>query len=753
MRDIGPDPVVIVGFSMGAAVALEAGRQAGDLVRGIVTVDAFHDPHFKFSDALAQQSGVLMSETQSIKSRDRASTHSYSLSYRYDRNDRRRSLSLSPGNLFPGSAMTYSYTGWGALSAVSDIGGNSYSFSYNGRDELTNVGYPAGVTQTLAYDAAGRLTSDNITQPNRGAFPYVLGSSLRSFGVGSRDARGKIRASADGAAFSGSFPQNQSYDPMGHVTATKINQSGYILNNGLRTTFLSADTLSYDGLGNILTSSGFWGLTGASAQSHTSTNTYTSANRLSTRVSTPGPRTTTYQYDASGSVRFEVTTASGSSGNVEERASFLDGSDRIVAVDLRKSGRTMLEEFRYDPFGRRVWVSNTTRCAPTSAIECLISGVRRIIWDGDQELAEIQAPRDTTNAALEELDSHFPVLPSVTLGAGQYGDPNTHFGRVVYSPGLAVDQPMSVTRYEYKDQPPSGSALSWPTQTLMVLWDYRGTPAFGLFTDGTWAKPYQVAPGQQDCPIPGSVGSDRCFLHQWSVTQSAYDQAKAGLPQLSWMGSVLRNKRDGTGLEYKRARVYDPQTGRFTQEDPIGLAGGLNLYGYAGGDPVNFSDPFGLCVPWCTAAIGAAIGGGGAALGTMWYNHSQGRPLSENVGRNALVGAGAGAAVGLGVGLFGGGSAAGVAAAGVTVGPGTQRLIQSLEAAGSSMAGRIEAVSKWLPAGQRALIQEVEGGVMMSGGAGSRARQIIIEEGGRTVVKAFDVTRKAYETIKVIEPK
>jgi RHS repeat-associated protein len=57
-------------------------------------------------------------------------------------------------------------------------------------------------------------------------------------------------------------------------------------------------------------------------------------------------------------------------------------------------------------------------------------------------------------------------------------------------------------------------------------------------------------------------------------------------------------KRDRSEFEYKRNRGYDPKTGRFTQEDPIGLAGGLNLYGFANGDPVNFSDPFGLC-PVC----------------------------------------------------------------------------------------------------------------------------------------------------------
>jgi RHS repeat-associated protein len=54
------------------------------------------------------------------------------------------------------------------------------------------------------------------------------------------------------------------------------------------------------------------------------------------------------------------------------------------------------------------------------------------------------------------------------------------------------------------------------------------------------------------------------------------------------------NGQDGTGLLYRRNRYYDPASGRFTQEDPLGLAGGLNLYGFADGDPVNFADPIGL---------------------------------------------------------------------------------------------------------------------------------------------------------------
>ncbi|HZG42137.1 MAG TPA: RHS repeat-associated core domain-containing protein, partial [Longimicrobium sp.] len=74
------------------------------------------------------------------------------------------------------------------------------------------------------------------------------------------------------------------------------------------------------------------------------------------------------------------------------------------------------------------------------------------------------------------------------------------------------------------------------------------------------------------------------------------------------LGYAAREWDATSGLYQVRARWYDPQTGRFVSEDPIGLAGGINPYVYAENGPVNFTDPFGLCpeTPASTHVVRAA---------------------------------------------------------------------------------------------------------------------------------------------------
>lgn len=48
------------------------------------------------------------------------------------------------------------------------------------------------------------------------------------------------------------------------------------------------------------------------------------------------------------------------------------------------------------------------------------------------------------------------------------------------------------------------------------------------------------------------------------------------------------------GLHYNYFRDYNSSTGRYIEPDPIDLNGGINLYGYVGGNPLSFNDSSGL---------------------------------------------------------------------------------------------------------------------------------------------------------------
>jgi RHS repeat-associated protein len=64
--------------------------------------------------------------------------------------------------------------------------------------------------------------------------------------------------------------------------------------------------------------------------------------------------------------------------------------------------------------------------------------------------------------------------------------------------------------------------------------------------------------------------------------------------ELCPFGFSTKYRDEETGMLYYGFRYYQPEMGRWLSRDPIGITGGLNLYGMVGNDPVNHTDKLGL---------------------------------------------------------------------------------------------------------------------------------------------------------------
>jgi len=216
---------------------------------------------------------------------------------------------------------------------------------------------------------------------------------------------------------------------------------------------------------------------------------------------------------------------------------------------------TLTHEYWYDALGRRVLArtyadtaggcGNPPQTSPWP--EVCQQSTTRATWDGDFLLREARSP-GAWNASAAALDQN--VSDSEWYGSRR----NMQAG--------AIDVPLAVW---------SGDGVG-----LVLVRNWRGNVA----------------------GVAGTVGGTLGYEPVWPAAQTDVrhaPDARTSPPEgNNWWGSLVADQKDATGLLYRRNRMYDPQTGRFTQEDPIGLAGGLNLYGYAGGDPINNHDPFGL---------------------------------------------------------------------------------------------------------------------------------------------------------------
>lgn len=137
---------------------------------------------------------------------------------------------------------------------------------------------------------------------------------------------------------------------------------------------------------------------------------------------------------------------------------------------------------------------------------------------------------------------------------------------------------------------------------------------------------------------------------QVSYSYEPYGRTTASAANGNAFQFTGREKDEGTGLYYERARYYVPLSGRFASEDPLRVVGGPNHYSYVWNNPANYTDRVGL------GPLGAGIGGWiGTAIGYVGggsFGAAGGTVVLPGFG--TLGGAAEGAAAGgVAVGVFG----------------------------------------------------------------------------------------------------
>jgi len=205
------------------------------------------------------------------------------------------------------------------------------------------------------------------------------------------------------------------------------------------------------------------------------------------------------------------------------------------------------EDYRYDALGRRVQVRTRADTVCTGAIGRCVSSLMWVAWDGNAIAEETRG----AGGGMVSADSLERDLPPGDTALAPF------YGTVAYLNGPTMDEPLEI-------------------QGIQPYHTWRGLIDGGDCLTG-------------DCGVGPIDWPGLTYEANLSVIPSRQHIAR------SWHGSMFTEGQDDGGLMYRRNRYYDPATGQFTQEDPLGLAGGMNAYGFGSGDPVNFTDPFGLC--------------------------------------------------------------------------------------------------------------------------------------------------------------
>ncbi len=585
--------------------------------------------------------GALQSETQQVRSviGDDFSQHAYTTSYTYDAAGRRKSV-RHPTQLAPGSGTeSWSYDALtGRPTLLRDPMDSTVQFFFDPLGQLSRQISPSNVSRQYTYTLDGEVATDLLAPGNATIGPpsTPLDPLPRNFQYDgyiryvnyAYDARGKLLMMRNTMGLRDSMAFD--YSPMGHLRRSyyKSRFYDYAGRAPSTDTLMMSETIRPDAMGTSTwrqTATQNYNFAGAYFEggrynaSNIGLPTYIPNTGRLARTILCDPTSCgtvakdTLRYDASGNTivqqhqDFMTTGIGATQGEATDRVMYYNAADQLVAVDARIGSAPgwenylhfllTFDEYRYDALGRRVFARSQRMCAPAPNgvqpgadffVQCNLGYVQRTVWDGSKELYEIRMPDQPQHWEKDGLALGDTLGLVYNNALSKIVDRDAYYGRVGYLYGGAIDKPIVVLRQDYGDRHYTEFWNPLPYRrfqpfALYPQWDLRGEASLGTSADG----------GISRCEVVGTA--PRC-TYGMAWTQVFAPTGKPIDPLFKgWTGSLLQDKREPNGLLYRRNRYLDPGASRFTQPDPIGIAGGLNAYGYAAGDPISFSDPFGLC--------------------------------------------------------------------------------------------------------------------------------------------------------------
>jgi RHS repeat-associated protein len=522
--------------------------------------------------------------------------------YAYDDADRLTSITDAANNV-----TTYTYDTENNLTSIQDANLHTTNFTYDAFGRLTRTNFPSSHIETYAYDAVGNLTTKTDRKNQTITYTYDQLNRLAQ------------KLYPDSAAVNYTYDNDSrltqvtdptgtyqfTFDNMGRLTNATTNYAfltgrnfanfyGYDVASN-RTSFTDpengATSYVYDTLNRLQTLTSPQGAFGFS---------YDALSRR-TGLTRPNSVTTNYTYDnlsrllsvvhqKTGTTLDGATYTVDAAGNRTSKGDLRAGVtsnytyDAIYELTKAMQGGSTTESYTYDPLGNRLSSLGVPSYTHDSSNELTAktgttytydyngntlaktdsTGTTTYTWDFENRLKSVTLPGAGGIVSFKYDPFGRRIYKSSSSGTSIYaydGDGATLIeetnvtGGVVarYAQGLNIDEPLAVLRsgttsYYQGDGLGSITSLSSAASALNNTYTYD---SFGRLTNST-----------------GSLTNPLRY--------------------------TARDLDAETNLYYYRARYYDPSTGRFISEDPLGFSAGSNFYSYVGNDPTDRVDPLGL---------------------------------------------------------------------------------------------------------------------------------------------------------------